>query len=302
MGYKKVTNLRKEIKKTLKSKEKFGESKHSAKQNDTMQDGIYSRNTAKMYNRECQKFADYVIEQRGNAKLSVAESRDYAAEYLQNGIENGESPYTLQMQRSALAKLYGCTGSDICDLPARHRAEITRSRNHTIVSDRTGKIIKNPSVRAGHFSEKNNAEIVAFCRSTGLRRSELESLTGDQLEVTEDGDAYIHLKGYQCKGGRPRVVPVIGDISNAITLCQNAGRNKVFPRVPQAMDVHSYRSEYAVAIYNQYARPLDELERKEKYYCRAELKGTVYDRAAMLMASKALGHNRISIIAEHYLR
>ena len=68
------------------------------------------------------------------------------------------------------------------------------------------------------------------------------------------------------------------------------------------MDVHSYRSEYAVAIYNQYARPLDELERKEKYYCRAELKGVVYDREAMLMASKALGHNRISIIAEHYLR
>ena len=295
-------NLRIEIKKTLKSKEKFGESKHSAKKNDTMKDGIYSLNTSKMYNRECQKFADYVIKQHGNAKLSVAESRDYATEYLKNGIENGVSPYTLQMQRSALAKLYGCAGNDICDLPPRHRADITRSRNHTIVSPQTGKIIKNPSVRAGHFSEKNHAEIVAFCRSTGLRRSELESLTGDQLEVTEDGAAYIHLDGYQCKGGRPRVVPVIGDVSNAITLCKNAGRNKVFDHVPQAMDVHSYRSEYAVAIYNQYARPLDELERKEKYYCRAELKGTVYDREAMLMASKALGHNRISIIAEHYLR
>lgn len=297
-----VINLKNEIKKILKSKEKIGESKHSAKQNDAMKDGIYSYNTAKMYNRECQKFANYVIAERGNAKLSVAESRDYAAEYLQQGIENGVSPYTLQMQRSALAKLYGCTGNEICDLPARHRAEITRSRNHTVVSEKTGKIIKNQSVCAGRFSEKNHPEIVAFCRSTGLRRSELESLTGDQLEITEDGDAYIHLQGYQCKGGRPRVVPVIGDISNAITLCQNAGRNKVFPRVPQAMDVHSYRSEYAVAIYNQYARPLDELERKEKYYCRAELKGTVYDRAAMLEASKALGHNRISIIAEHYLR
>lgn len=297
-----VVNLKNEIKKTLKSKEKFGESKHSAKQNNTMKDGIFSLNTAKMYNRECQKFADYVIKQHGNAKLSVAESRKYAADYMKQGIENGVSPYTLQMQRSALSKLYGCTGNDICDLPARHRADITRSRNHTIVSPQTGKIIKNPSVRAGHFSEKNNAEIVTFCRSTGLRRSELESLTGDQLEVTEDGNAYIHLDGYQCKGGRPRVVPVIGNVDLAITLCQNAGRGKVFERVPQAMDVHSYRSEYAVAIYNQYARPLDELERKEKYYCRAELKGVVYDREAMLMASKALGHNRISIIAEHYLR
>lgn len=295
-------NLRYEIQKTLQAKRKIGESKHSAKKNGTMQDGIYSYNTAIMYNRECQKFADYCIKQHGNSQISVAESRQYASDYLQEGIKNGVSPYTLQMQRSALAKLYGCTGNDICDLPARHRAEITRSRNHTIVSPQTGKIIKNPSVRAGHFSEKNNAEIVAFCRSTGLRRSELESLTGDQLEITEDGAAYIHLDGYQCKGGRPRVVPVIGDISNAITLCKNAGRDKVFDHVPQAMDVHSYRSEYAVSVYNQYARPLDELERKEKYYCRAELKGVVYDRSAMLEASKALGHNRISIIAEHYLR
>jgi hypothetical protein len=28
----------------------------------------------------------------------------------------------------------------------------------------------------------------------------------------------------------------------------------------------------------------------------------VYDKAAMLEASKALGHNRISVVGEHYLR
>lgn len=37
-------------------------------------------------------------------------------------------------------------------------------------------------------------------------------------------------------------------------------------------------------------------------YCRGDRKGTWLDKNAMLMASKALGHNRISIIASNYLR
>ena len=37
------------------------------------------------------------------------------------------------------------------------------------------------------------------------------------------------------------------------------------------------------------------------YYCRNELKGTYYDRKALFAASRSLGHNRESIVAEHYL-
>ena len=40
----------------------------------------------------------------------------------------------------------------------------------------------------------------------------------------------------------------------------------------------------------------------EVYVCRGDLKGVVYDRKAMEIASKALGHNRISVIAAHYIR
>lgn len=32
------------------------------------------------------------------------------------------------------------------------------------------------------------------------------------------------------------------------------------------------------------------------------LKGVVYDKKAMKVVTEALGHNRISVIAEHYLR
>ena len=38
------------------------------------------------------------------------------------------------------------------------------------------------------------------------------------------------------------------------------------------------------------------------YYCQRDLKKVVYDRTALLAASQALGHNRESVVAEHYLR
>ena len=78
--------------------------------------------------------------------------------------------------------------------------------------------------------------------------------------------------------------------------------SKVWGKVHSAADVHSWRADYATAIYNVHARDLSTLSRSEKYYCRGDLKGQVYDRAALLEASIALGHNRISVVAEHYLR
>ena len=41
--------------------------------------------------------------------------------------------------------------------------------------------------------------------------------------------------------------------------------------------------------------------KKEKYFMRNDRKGDVYDREAMEKVSKQLGHNRIDVIAGHYL-
>ena len=40
---------------------------------------------------------------------------------------------------------------------------------------------------------------------------------------------------------------------------------------------------------------------RSAYYCRKDFKGTAYDRKALFTASRALGHNRESIVADHYL-
>lgn len=305
MGKNKI-DIRNEIKSKLHGMERFGESKYSAKLTGDVKHGIYSYSTATAYNRDCQRFADYVISQHGNRYISLDDARQYAEGFLRSELESGKSVYTVKAERAALAKLYGVDGRKICELPNRSRADITRSRERYITSAKTGKQILNPSSRAGHFSEKNHREIVEFCKSTGLRRSELQQLRGDQLRKFDiDGrtEYAIVLDGSQCKGGRSRWIPVVvGNIDNVVQLMESAGSGRVFDSVPAAMDVHHYRSEFASELYKAVARPVNEIPRDERYCCRGELKGTWYDKRAMQIVSDALGHNRISIIAEHYLR
>lgn len=299
-------DIRQEIKTALRSMERFGESKYEAKRTDLMKSGIYSFSTAKAYNRDCQRFADYVISQHGNRYISLGDAQKYAEGFIKSELDAGKSVYTIKAERAALAKLYQCDGRKICELPNRSRADITRSRERYVTSEKTGKRILNPSSRAGHFSEKNHREIVEFCRSTGLRRSELQQLRGDQLrsvDINGRTEYAIILDGSQCKGGRSRWIPiVVGDVKNVINLMESAGSAKVFAAVPAAMDVHHYRSQFATELYRAVARPVDEIPRNERYCCRGDLKGTWYDKRAMQIVSEALGHNRISVISEHYLR
>ena len=305
MGKNKI-DIRNEIKSKLHEMERFGESKYEAKLTGDVKHGIYSYSTATAYNRDCQRFADYAIEQHGNRYMSLDDARQYAEGFLRSELSAGRSVYTVKAERAALAKLYQCDGRKICELPNRSRADITRSRERYVTSAKTGKQILNPSSRAGHFSEKNHRDIVDFCRSTGLRRSELQQLRGDQLrgvDINGRTEYAIVLDGSQCKGGRSRWIPiVVGNIDNVVQLMESAGSGRVFDSVPAAMDVHHYRSEFASNLYAAVARPVNEIPRDERYCCRGELKGTWYDKRAMRIVSEALGHNRISVIAEHYLR
>lgn len=62
-----------------------------------------------------------------------------------------------------------------------------------------------------------------------------------------------------------------------------------------------YRADYASAWYKRLARPAAFIPPADRYVCRRDRAGVVYDKAAMLQVSRMLGHNRISVIAGHYL-
>lgn len=286
MGHKNKPNrgsLVKQVQDTLDAKLQIGRKKKPDKIASISQNYIYSWETYHSYLKHCCYFVKWCKENHGCK--TIEQCKAYVSEWMKT--REHLSVYTQKMEASALVKLYGCTLEELnIHTAARQRKDITRSRN-TVKRDR-------------HFSESNHAELVAFCRATGLRRAELQALRGTALYQDRSG-YYLHITSGS-KGGRERYAPIIGDKDLVIRLCKQAGDGKVFGKIPSGADIHSYRRDYATAIYQQHARPLEQLTAKEKYYCRGDRKGEVFDRAAMRIASNALGHGRIEVIAGHYLK
>lgn len=297
MGYKNKKSLILQVKEMLDSKLAIGSSKQQAKINGTYKNYIYSWGTYRTYLQQCCQFVRWCKDAArtdGNRQPRTLEDcRQYVVRYTEHLQQQEYSAYTQKLVLSALCKLYNeyPTEGHPFGLPEmqqqmRHRADITRSRD----------IVE----RDKHFSEENNSDIVTFCCCTGLRRAELEQIRGIDLDVNSN-NLYVY-RG--TKGGRARIVPVCGSSEEVATvkrLATTAGDKKVFDHISSAMDVHHYRSVYCQRIYSSYARPLEQIPSQDRYYCRCDQRGVVYDKKAMLQASRALGHNRISVIAGHYL-
>ena len=256
-------------------------------QPDLTKEKIYSWSTYKAYLKHNCYFVKWCKDEHSCRKLS--DCRAYIDEYLKKLIDDGKSSYTIKLTAQALAKLYNCSVKDFIETPARKRKDIVRSRD----------VVKYDK----HFSEKNNAELINFCKCTGLRRAELKALRGTDL-LEKDSKFYLHVHS-ATKGGRERISPIIGsdeEIKSVVDRMKEVGSGKVFSKIHKAADIHSYRSDYCNRVYKLHARDLKSLSYKEKYYCKKDLAGTCYDREAMKKASEALGHSRVSVIAGHYLR
>ena len=289
-------SLKRQLQENLQSKLKIGESRHEYKKQygrDTYIPYIFSWSTYRTYQKHGYYFLQYCKEKH-NCK-TIEECRQYADEWL--STRTHLSPYTQNLEMSALGKIYSCPSTEFDFTPkTRHRSDIVRSRVY-VERDR-------------NFSYQNNWQLVDFCRSTGLRRAELTTLKGSQL-VERDGKYYIAVKG---KGGKYREAPVINNIDLVVEMMRNAGDGLVFSHIHNAADIHSYRAEYATDIYEMHARQIEDIPRDKQnektgrwyqsdvYHCRGDMKGVLLDRAAMREASIALGHNRVSVFAYHYLR
>lgn len=286
MGHKNKKSLIRQVQDKLLSKMAAGDSRHLDKADGITGEKIYSYGTLDAYMQQCCSFVKFAKSEHG-AKTLV-DCRPFVNEFLQRSINSGMSSYTIKLQSSALAKLYDCSSSEFITTPARSRENITRSRG--------------AAIRDSHFSEARNKALVDFCCSTGLRRHELAALTGDCLRQDEQGNYHVWVK--QGKGGKSRYAPVMGNkaqVQNVVDLCNKAGTGRVFAKVHNAADIHSYRGIYAERVYNAHARPVATLQGSERYFCRGDKKGTVYGREALIATSQALGHNRVSVVASHYL-
>lgn len=322
----------------------YGESKRAAMEDGTAQEKIFSYSTYKTYYQHAKYFIDWIRAEKPQVRTIKAVKR-YVNEYLQARAdqvdEHGRhlSAWTIQTEAAALHKLYRIDKNDPDRFipPARHREDIVRSR------------LK--AERDRHFSESNNAELIAFCKGTGCRRNVLVKLEDrdlwtreqivenigvleekmrtrklsdqemlhlqamrDALEFFPDEDYYLHHR--KDKGGRYRFSPIIGPDRMRIInrMLSREPHEKVWMHVSSNADIHSYRAEYASNLYRDKARNISEIPydkvnkgsgkkyQGDVYYCRNDESGKRLDKKAMKTCSKALGHNRINVIANNYLR
>ncbi len=289
MGRTKSKSMKWQVQLILQSKLCIGQSRHDAKKEAKKEgksnpDGIYSWGTYNDYKKHCVSFAEWSKYKHDCKTIEAA--KPYIQEYLDLRINKGLSSWTINLDASSIVKMYGCSTKDLnLILPERKRKDIKRSRK-SCEHDK-------------HISEKNHKDIIDLCKGCGLRRHELAQLKTENI-LTEGENVYIEV--IQGKGGKRRIVEVLPRYRDHVISYQsgNIGEN-VFKEIAQNLDIHSYRASYACELYKSLERPLNSLIREQKYYCKGDMNGNVYDKKAMLKVSKMLGHNRINVIASNYL-
>ncbi len=248
---------------------------------------IYSKATFETYKQQFRHFADW-LEQAHPEAVTLEDARGFVDDYLRHLIELERSAYSISTAKAAIAKVMGVEATQFIATPPRLRADIKRSREE--------------AVRDKHISDKKEEERARFTSATGLRRKEMTMIKSDDL-FFKNGQAYLNInKG--TKGGKPRIAKIVGETeeeTKEIVEWIQSKDGRLFNKLSSNYDNHYYRATYANRLYNQLKRDIDKIPTQERYVMRKERAGEVYDKQAMLLVSKSLGHNRISVIAQSYL-
>ena len=272
-----------------------GRSRHNDKARGEDVKFIYSARTYDTYRQQGKAFAAYA---KSKGCKTLDEAKKVVADYLQSLIDAGKSGYSIRTAASAIGKLYTTDyGSFGVTMPERKRSEIKNNRGDSRM------------IASGHISAETAERYGKILRCIGLRRSEALLARGADL-IRKDDKYCVHVP--RGKGGRSREAVVQGtqkEIKAVIELFEEAkargtqgGDPHVWPSgIPRNLPVHRYRAEYAKRVYMSVARPIEALQKEDKYVCRGDLAGVVYDRQALAYASEQLGHNRVSVVADNYL-
>ena len=325
-------NLHDQAYEKMQSMMSQGESRRGAKVAGTASDKIFSYNTYKTYWRHIKYYIAWLNSTHPDCS-TLRQARKYVPEWLQIREAENLSAWTIQTEAKALGKLFGITpdDSDYYTPPQRHREDIKRSRTDTkrdqhfsvTNNDELIKFCKGTGLRRSEIEKL----IAKDLRSRDQLVDRLSALSSKKpgtctlLEASEiqaikdalmfDEQHYLFIRG---KGGRIRYSPIIVNEQRIVERMQSVQPdNKVWKYVNSNADIHSYRAEYCYSIYSKYAREIEDIpydvqmktggkRQSDVYTCRKDEAGKKLDKAALLMCSKALGHNRKEVVVGHYLR
>ena len=318
-----------------------GTSKTEAKRDGSIKNKIFSFSTFRTYLKQSKYFTSWIRENHADC-TTIKAAKKYVNDYLAercntiNAIGRPLSAWTIQLEAAAINKLYGIDKSDVdrFQAPIRHRQDIVRSREET-KQDKHFSNANNADLISfcrstgcrrnileklqgkDYWTRSRMEETYAnLDTKSNLSKDEnkLFNAIKDALTVFRVESDFIYHR--RDKGGKDRFAPIIGDDAAAIIarMKSTPPTQKVWGKVPKNADIHSYRADYATTLYRQYARdvkciPYDKINRgsgrpyqSEAYICRGDYKGKKLDKSAMYKVSKALGHNRLDVVANNYIR
>lgn len=339
MGREKSNRYRKDLHKQayekMKSMQAFGESRHEAKKNGTERNKIFSYKTYETYWQQTRYFIKWIQEHHPECR-TLKKARKYVNPWLQYLVDEGRSAWSVHTACAAICKLYAIDKNDPKRFrpPTRHRADIKRSRG-VAVRDRDFSITNNYELiefvkatgcrrnvlqkltgsdlwSSGQIADRIR-ELNSLPERTDFQERELRMLKETVELFPVYGWFLLHRRD---KGGKQRLSPIIGPgAEKVVERMQSTPPNeRVWLHVPSGMDVHGYRADYAGALYKAHARKIEDipydtvhkgtgrLYQSEVYICRKDERGKILDKRAMMLVSKGLGHNRLDICANFYLR
>lgn len=245
---------------------------------------IHSYDTREIYQKVVMWFLNWCRDTENIRDLDKidAQADELASLYLVDRMGQPDiSAWTLHTERSALRIFFQDRElTDCIELPVRRREDIKRSRHET--------------VRDKHINLDNWQHVIQFCLACGLRREELRDLHVRDVYEHEQRLVIQVVKG---KGGKRREVPVFPGREPAVQsqIANKTQEAHVFNRVSGLLDIHSYRRQFAQDLYEHLSgRPLPPAE--------GRLQSADLDKDAALSVSQCLGHNRIDIIFQYYIR
>ena len=320
----------------------LGSSKHADMKVGDTSKKIYSVKTYQTYKTQVKYFIRWIRQKYPEIttlKKARKHVTEYLQELTDKTNDDGSlrySTWSLHTAAAALNKLFEIAPDDPkrFQLPQRIRTDIRRSRIRTekdrhfsvTNNDELIRFCKGTGCRRNVLEKLTRDDLWSrqqmISRLSGLqKKTALSAEEKRQMEAIRDAltifpDQDYMLAHRRDKGGKTRFAPIVGpDRDMIIQRIQNtAPGKKVWEYVHSAADIHSYRNDYSVLLYKKYARDIDTIPydrrkgdtciryQSEVYYCRLDEKGKRLDKRAMEKVTKALGHNRLSVIAGHYMR
>ena len=259
---KKTASLNFQFNEKLQGLLRIGESRHNAKREyqeycnlnnikyiNGQAYGIFSWNTYNSYKQTLKEFTLWIKSNYPDIKLITDIDSTICSKYLIYRMNNNISAWTIDKDKSALNKVfnYGLTKRDI-GLPVRSKKNIIRSRKNVKMDK--------------HFNCKNYTNQILIANASGCRRESILKLKKDDFIYNNGELICVYLKE---KGGKERYAIILKEYRDILSsylkgLKDDSGA--IFDRYTTMIDNHSFRSDYANKLLNQFiTKGVDDIER-----------------------------------------